>query len=250
MTGQTLFEDLEQELRTIEQAASVPDTAPLPRGWATPSKGWSRDEWVALSQEERDAIRANNPRARAGGRSASPQESREAFRLAEAPPDDVPPSPRAKKRPTAPAPARSGAKAPDPFRPLESAERDAFREAMRLAHEVMDTGLWYLGLPTDPDEPGGMAIWALEQEELDTVVSFYIMMAKRHPQMNAAARRVVQVMEYYEMGMVYASRVGLTVYAFMSYGINLRFAKPKFVRKYEQATRPAPQQEGLHVEPQ
>lgn len=110
------------------------------------------------------------------------------------------------------------------FEPLTQDERENLKMAIAMAHELIDDGLWFAGLDTDPDL-GGMPIWALDMDELETVSDFIFAMADRRPVVNAAARKVITVYNGWKIGAIYATRVGLTVFAFMTYGFNMRFSK-------------------------
>lgn len=110
------------------------------------------------------------------------------------------------------------------FLPLSDIEKENLKAALLMAHELIDAGLWHAGLDTDP-ELGGMPIWALDLDELEVVSDFIFAMAEKRPAVNAAARKVIKVYEGWKLGTIYATRVGLTVYAFMTYGFNLRFSK-------------------------
>lgn len=135
-----------------------------------------------------------------------------------APPPPPPPTTKTKKK---------SSPLPPTFQPLSENEKENLKAAIGLAHSLVDDGLWHAGLETDP-ELGGMPIWALDMDELETVADFYFKMAEKRPQLNHAARMVIKVYEGWQVGAIYATRVGLTVYAFMTYGVNLRFSKKPY----------------------
>ena len=137
------------------------------------------------------------------------------------------------------------------FKPLTPDEEEIFVTALGYGYDLLDTMLWHTGLDTDPQVPkwppepiydeesgeyglmGGKPIWHVERETLMAVhLPVFRRQAKRFPIMNAQARVLIDVMDYYQLGLITVRQVWETIVGFMDNGLHPRLtSKEAFIRK-------------------
>lgn len=131
-------------------------------------------------------------------------------------------------------------------KPLSEEEEILFVDALEMGYDLMDLACWHLGLDTDPEQPRlplttiptedgeallpGVPIWHLERETIEKVhLKLFRRLAKRYPVLNAQARVVISLMDYYQFGLITVRQVGQTILGFVSNGFKLRLmTKEKF----------------------
>ena len=144
-------------------------------------------------------------------------------------------------------PAIPGVTAPDePLPPLQPASKDpltaheraVFIEAVITVSEMIDEGLWHLGLDSDPEMPDlqghpGIPIWTMDRDEAEVLTDVLIEQGKRFPVIYGRMRQVIGLYHYLQAGMILASRMMETVLRLFQNGLNMRFSKKAYLRELE-----------------
>lgn len=139
------------------------------------------------------------------------------FRPFEAEPEEPKKRGRKKSEPKASSKKRSEP-APEP----EIIDWDTFTTAITVASELLDEGLWHLGMDTDPNI-GGASVWALDVHEAEVLVErIFKPRAERSEIVRLVIVTVNTAYGYYEAGLILGSRFAKTVYWAFTEGINVR----------------------------
>ena len=120
--------------------------------------------------------------------------------------------------------------APGVETPLSISEQGAFVQALTDLSDLMDSGLWYVGLDTDetvPDRKGlpGVPIWHMDENEAKLVMNSFLAMAKHRPEIYKVMRAVNSAHDRFMAGAILGSRFLETGIRFFQDGINLRFSQ-------------------------
>ena len=153
-----------------------------------------------------------------------------------------PAAPTARPKPTLPVPPA------DNTSPLSLEEQATFTFAIMELFDMADTGLWYVGMDTDPDtidEAGlpGVPIWHLEDEkEARAITRAFVAVGKRRPAINASMRALNNAHEYLQAGLILGSRFWETGTRLFREGINFRTSKPAWEKSVNEhlSSQPAP----------
>lgn len=124
--------------------------------------------------------------------------------------------------------------------PLTNAEKNDFVQAIVDVSSLVDDGLWYLGMDTDPDTPDaegnpGIPIWTMTSEEAALVANSIYALAKINPVMNKAVRVGIQASKHFQAGVIVGSRFVETMMRIFETGINLRFSRSAWIRSVQKA---------------
>ena len=153
--------------------------------------------------------------------------------------------------PTEPAPRRRGrppgsknkpsskkeetpAPAPKVEKPPELSEKDwtVFNAALIALSELIDEGLWYVGMDTDP-ELGGMPYFSFEDDEAARVAESFKWIVKKRPEFGKAVLVINETYHHYETGMILGSRFLAIGMHFFQNGINVRFSKRPYIEEMQ-----------------
>ncbi|MHB1701498.1 MAG: hypothetical protein ACYCSN_15470 [Acidobacteriaceae bacterium] len=168
----------------------------------------------------------------------------------EAPPKRSPGRPRADgspaqaRDPNAPPkrrgrPPKAQAAPPVPKEPpITEEEWGVFATAIVSFSELLDAGLWYMGMDTDPlitDQAGmpGMPVMTFSLEEAETLVDSYKLLAKDRPPMHRAVRVVNVAFQHYQAGFILASKFGAVMWHFITNGVNMRFGSKAIIQRQQ-----------------
>ena len=136
------------------------------------------------------------------------------------------------------------APAPKVEKPPELSEKDwtVFNAALIALSELIDEGLWYVGMDTDP-EIGGMPCFSFEDDEAARVAESFKWIVKKRPEFGKAVLVINETYHHYETGMILGSRFLAIGMHFFQNGINVRFSKRPYIeemqRMQEEALRHA-----------
>lgn len=110
---------------------------------------------------------------------------------------------------------------------LTPIERAMLGVALAQVSDLMDQGLWHLGLETDIDL-GGRPIWHLDDDEIEILLRTFDSLASRNQEWNHRARQVIVLAHYYQSGMIVASRLwetGVAFYQGLASGFHFRLSR-------------------------
>ena len=147
-------------------------------------------------------------------------------------PESTPSTKSAKPaKPGKPAPAKPGKEPPKLFDTvLSDAEIATFTQALRELCELADSGIWYLGLDTDPDTPDkdgnpGVPIWRMTEGEAKRVANSFVALGKTRPEVYKAIRALNDAHAHLQAGLILGSRFFETGMRLFQTGINFRISK-------------------------
>ncbi len=120
--------------------------------------------------------------------------------------------------------------------PITEEEWGTFATAIVAFSELLDAGLWYLGMDTDPlitDARGipGMPVMTFSLEEAETLVDSYKLLAKDRPPMHRAVRIVNLSFQHYQAGFILATKFGAVMWHFITQGLQFRFASKTIIQR-------------------
>lgn len=132
--------------------------------------------------------------------------------------------------------------------PLTAEEEATFTQAVMELFDMADSGLWYVGLDTDPDTMDrkgnpGVPIWHLEDaREARQITKAFLAVGKRRPGMYAAMRALNNAHSYLQAGLILGSRFFETGVRLFQTGLNFRMSKTAWEASVNQtlASQPAP----------
>lgn len=113
---------------------------------------------------------------------------------------------------------------------LTAEEIETFVQAICDLAELLDTGLWHVGLDTDPSVPDregnpGVPIWQMTQREAKKVADSFVVLGKHRPELYKAIRAVNQSHAHLQAGLIVGSRFVQTGMRFFEVGFNFRASK-------------------------
>lgn len=122
--------------------------------------------------------------------------------------------------------------------PLTDEEKEDFVAVIQFATSLMDTGLWHIGLDTDPEMPTldgdmGVPIWAHDEDEARELLDFLLELAPRFPIVNREIRRAVALYHYVKLGLMEGQRLVTTVLMIVQNGINFRLSRGAYLQELE-----------------
>lgn len=124
--------------------------------------------------------------------------------------------------------------------PLTADELAVFIQALQDLSEMTDSGLWYIGLDTDPDVVDrqgypGVPIWKMDEDEASKVAKSFMALGKRRPEVYKAMRAVNASHDHMQAGLVLGSRLATTFIRLFEMGFNFRMSKAAWQHSVERA---------------
>lgn len=118
-------------------------------------------------------------------------------------------------------------------------EQSIFVMAIRDMADLIDRGLWHVGLDTDRDVPTiegypGIPIWELDEKEAEKVKNLFVALGKMRPEVIAAMRAVNQAHAYMQAGLILGERFLETGIQLFKTGINFRLSQADWTRKVKE----------------
>lgn len=125
-------------------------------------------------------------------------------------------------------------------KPPEVTEKDwlVFKEALTTLSELVDEGLWCVGMDTDP-ELGGMPCFAFEEDEAERVAESFKWIVRKRPEFAKAVLIINETYHHYETGMILGSRFLAIGTHFFQHGINVRWSKRPYIEEMQRMAEEA-----------